>query len=171
MSTYANFQEMLAETRSEGDRACALILAANIDNCLRDLLEAFFVEMSKNQKKDLFENNGPLSTFSSVSRIAFATGFLSLDEFNDINLIRAIRNLFAHKVQGWSFSTGEVAQLCTSLKMPATLRVEHPELADFVKSPRASFEVTSASLILILMNRIDEALQSRRMIHASTTIC
>jgi DNA-binding MltR family transcriptional regulator len=170
MSTYGNFQELLAETKLEGDRACALILAANIDNRLRDLLMAFFVEMSNNQKDALFKGNGALSTFSSVTRVAFASGLLSNDEFNDINIIRDIRNLFAHQEQGWSFSTEKVAQLCKSLKMPTTLRAEHPELAPNVQKPRASFEVTAASLVLLLMSRAGEASRSKRTVHVPTSI-
>lgn len=170
MSTYANFQVMLAETKLEGDRACALILAANIDNRLRELLATYFVEMSKNQRDALFKGNGALSTFSSATRVAFASGLLSDDEFNDINIIRDIRNLFAHQEQGWSFSTTKVSQLCSSLKMPTTLRADHPELATHVQLPRASFEVTAASLVLLLMDRAKEASQSKRVVHAPTSI-
>lgn len=170
MRTHAKFEEMLAETRVEGDRACALILAASIDNRLRDLLLAFFVKMSKKQEDALFKGNGALSTFSGVTRTAFACGLLSNDEFNDINVIRDVRNIFAHQEQGWSFLTKEVVQLCSSLKMPATLRKEYPDLAAQSKRPRAAFEITSASLVLLLMSRVSDASHEKRTAYAPTSI-
>ena len=52
---YIKFEAMLEETKRESDRGCALILAANLDNRLRELLCSFFVNVSSGYEKELFE--------------------------------------------------------------------------------------------------------------------
>jgi DNA-binding MltR family transcriptional regulator len=169
--TFKTFSEMLAETKHEGDRACALILTANLDNRIRELLVAHFVEMTSVQQKDLFEGAGALSTLSSRVRISYACGLLSDDEVHDLNLIRKIRNYFAHKEHGWSFSTSTVSKLCGSLKIPARLRQGHPGLvATNLTESRDMFQVTAAWLTTLLMNRIREALSDKRTPHLPTSL-
>ncbi|MDI4639166.1 MULTISPECIES: MltR family transcriptional regulator [Halomonadaceae] len=164
------FQEMLAETKGEGDRGCALILAANLDNRLRELLIAHFVSMPCKQQKALFEGTGPLSTFSSRISVSYACGLLAEDEAHDLQLIRKIRNLFAHEEHGWSFVTPSISNRCDSLKMPLLVKREYPELADKLAKSRSIFQITAASLTLLLAERAKSALSEKRTTHALTSI-
>ncbi|MDP1633474.1 MAG: MltR family transcriptional regulator [Gallionellaceae bacterium] len=161
---------MLAETKHEGDRACALILTANLDNRIRELLVAHFVEMTPAQQKDLFEGTGALPTLSSRVRISYACGLLSEDEVHDLNLIRKIRNHFAHEEHGWSFATSAISKLCGSLKMPTRLRQDNPGFAINLTESRDTFQVTATWLTLLLMNRIREVLSDKRIPHLPTSL-
>ena len=64
-------KELIDEAANESDRACALLLASNLDNRLKAILKEFLVTISNNYDKDLYEGNGPLATFSARSRIVF----------------------------------------------------------------------------------------------------
>lgn len=168
--TYQKFQEMLAETKREGDRACALILTANLDNRLREVLVAHFIQMSSALQKSLFEGTGALSSFSSRIRVTYSCGLLSEDEFHDLNIIRKVRNCFAHEEHGWSFATSEICALCSSLKMPTFIQSEYPELASNLETSRSTFQIAAASLTLLLMSRAKEAIGNKRTAHLPTSI-
>lgn len=112
-----DYKEMLAEVKTETDRSCALILAANLENRLKDLLTDFLINMSPAALKEIFEGTNPLSTFSSRITMAFSLGLLSEQEYHDLNPIRRIRNSFAHEEHGWSFKTKLVKDRCSSFKL------------------------------------------------------
>ena len=109
------WQEWLEEFQAESDRACAVLGAAFLDEQLRALLEAFLVNDTK-RVPDLFEDAaGPLATFSSRISMAYALGFLAPSEVRDLDLIRKIRNEFAHQLHGVSFASATVASRCAEL--------------------------------------------------------
>ena len=109
------WNEFLEEFQAESDRSCAVLGAAFLDEHLRTLLEAFFVDDPR-RIADLFDGAAtPLSGFAAKTQMAYALGFLSLGEFRDLDLIRKIRNEFAHDLHGVSFATSSVALRCTEL--------------------------------------------------------
>jgi DNA-binding MltR family transcriptional regulator len=89
------WQEWMEEFQAESDRACAVLGAAFLDEQLRSLLESFFVD-DQRKVKELFYQSGPLASFSSRTSLAYVLGFLSPSEVHDLDLIRKIRNDFAH---------------------------------------------------------------------------
>ena len=109
------WKEWLEEFRSETDRGCTLLGGAFLDEQLRLLLEGFLVEDQKLCEK-LFNGFGPLSSFSARISVCYGLGFLSPEEFRDLELIRKIRNEFAHELHGLSFSSSTIAQRCQELK-------------------------------------------------------
>lgn len=102
------------ELTPESDRGCALFAAAYLDRALSDLLYVFLVA-GKKIEEDLFKGNTPLSSFSSRIKMAFYLGLISNDVRRDLDLIRAIRNDFAHHPVPMSFSTQSVANRCNEL--------------------------------------------------------
>jgi len=167
---YGNFEAMLAETRKESDRACALILAANLDNRLRTFLCAFFVKITPSYKNQLFEGNGCLASFSSRIQFSYVLGLIAENEHHDLNIIRRIRNYFAHKEHGWSFHTQEIRDRCSSLQMIARTKEDYPLLKVDLTNPRTEFEVTATSLSLLLMDRARVAEKEKRSLPHPSTI-
>ena len=109
------WQEWMDEFQGESDRACAVLGAAFLDEQLRALLEAFFVD-DPNRMQDIFEKAAsPLATFSSRINMAYALGFLAPREIRDLNLIRKIRNEFAHELHDVSFVSPSIASRCAEL--------------------------------------------------------
>lgn len=99
---------------AESDRGCALFAAAYLDKSLSDLICVSLVE-NKKIEEDLFKSQGPLSTFSARIKFAYYLGKISPSERRDLDVIRAIRNDFAHHAEEMTFDTQSVRDRCTNL--------------------------------------------------------
>ncbi len=99
----------------ETDRGCALMAAAYLDSRLGEWLALYFVDDPKVANKSLSQD-GPLSTFSSTIELAYLLGLLSPRESQALNLIRKIRNEFAHIPEPTSFGHQKIASWCKSLE-------------------------------------------------------
>ena len=99
----------------ETDRGCALYAAAYLDRAISDLLYLSLVE-NKNVERDLFEGTAPLASFSSRITLAYYLGKLSPSMRRDLNLIRKIRNDFAHSAENLTFETEAIANRCKALQ-------------------------------------------------------
>ena len=99
----------------ESDRGCALFAAAYLDKSLSDLL---YVSLVGNRKieKDLFEGTTPLSAFSSRITMSYYLGLISLACRQDLDIIKKIRNDFAHKINANSFDIQLIKDRCRALK-------------------------------------------------------
>jgi mannitol operon repressor len=137
-----DFTDFLEEFNKESDRGAALSSAAYVDDLLADIARAFLIE-NRSSASLVDEYPGALSSFSSRILIAHAMGLISEDERDECNIIRKVRNEFAHSVR-MSFSNAKVEALCTSLKF-----------ATIVPTPNARMRFTSSAVTLItrLMKR------------------
>jgi len=109
-----DFSKFIAELQRETDRGLPLVGAALIDDRLEETLRSFFCE-GRTSSKLLEEANGPLGTFSSRAQTCYALGLIDDYEYAEIELIRKVRNEFAHAKHGTSFQTERVKGLCSSL--------------------------------------------------------
>jgi DNA-binding MltR family transcriptional regulator len=92
-------EQYIAAIGRESDRGCVLVGGAVLDEGLEQLLRAEMPDDPKIVKdlvNPLFMHPGPLATFWARSRIAFSLGYLSKETFDDLEVIRDIRNSFAH---------------------------------------------------------------------------
>jgi DNA-binding MltR family transcriptional regulator len=85
-----------AELKKESDRGCALVAAAYLENEINELLGGFFVEQGARARAALFDFNGPVGTFSSKIKMSAALGLIPEEIHSSLDLIRKIRNEFAH---------------------------------------------------------------------------
>jgi DNA-binding MltR family transcriptional regulator len=84
---------------AESDRGCALFGACILDDELELLLRSLFRSeyiALKDHIDPLFKGDAVLATFSSRIKLAFALGLITHKVFKTLNLIRKIRNDFAH---------------------------------------------------------------------------
>ena len=100
---------------AESDRGCALMAAAYIDEMLKDLLDAYFVDDSTVSKR-LLGNSGGLSSFSARIDISYALGLLPKNIMRDLSILRKIRNDFAHVSSPVSFTDEAMVSRCLELK-------------------------------------------------------
>ncbi|MBN3786188.1 MltR family transcriptional regulator [Burkholderia sp. Ac-20353] len=104
----------LKELQEESDRGAALVGAALLDARLERLLLAHM--LPGKVTTDLINGrNAPLGTFSARINACYALGLITISERHDLNLVRAVRNEFAHREHGITFSDEKIAGLCTSL--------------------------------------------------------
>jgi mannitol operon repressor len=133
-----SFTEFVEELRRESDRGLALIGAAFIDEKLAETLQAFFCT---DGSELLFGKNAPLGSFSARIETCHALALIEDIERNDCDYIRRIRNEFAHKVVGLSFSDGKIKDLCGNLKS------EPPE-PETPRAPPARFIFENAVIMM-----------------------
>ena len=98
------YPDWLGEFQDETDRACAVLAAAFLDRALGELLHGFMRDDPKVRER-LFGRNHPLTTFGARIDLAFALGLIGTTEHHDLDLVRKIRNHFAHELTGLSFDT------------------------------------------------------------------
>lgn len=89
--------ELFQQIADESPRGMVLVIAAELDRMLllsiKELLKDGAGLTALNQ-----DNQGPISTFSARINLAHALGIIDDAEHRDLNLIRKIRNDFAHDV-------------------------------------------------------------------------
>jgi mannitol operon repressor len=113
-----DFSAFLREFQSETDRGAALVGAAMIDQKLADTLRSFFVvgKTVKTVTELLDSGTAPLGTFSARIKAAYALGLIDDVELTECDLIRKIRNEFAHTIHGTTFAEPKIMTLCDRLQ-------------------------------------------------------
>ena len=97
------------------DRLLAIMSAS----FLEDILKTTFIyqwNISKSKQDSFFGTNGPLSTFSNRCLIAKSLNWLSDEDYAHVNIIRKLRNEFAHNHRIVNFGQKNVADLFKGLK-------------------------------------------------------
>lgn len=89
-------------------RAAAIMAAAQVEDELTRALSRFFIDFPKRQHDKLFKSSGPLSTFAAKIQISFALGFFMEIVRKDLDLIRQIRNEFAHSLSPINFDSLQI---------------------------------------------------------------
>jgi len=139
------FMEFLADFNKETERGAALAAAAMVDDQLGRTIQAFLVP-NKGSEALLGGFNAPLGSFASRIAAAFGLGLLSQQEHRECELIRKVRNEFAHQIKV-SFKTDKVVSLCAQLQFSAT------DYGDVHVDTRGQFTTAAVALILNLTNR------------------
>jgi DNA-binding MltR family transcriptional regulator len=111
------FKDFLDNLSTEGDRGAAILAATMLEALLEELLTTKMRPLNKSQKSVLFDGDSPLATFSAKIKIAHAFSIISDDVCANLDLIREIRNAFAHAKRNLSFSTKEVSDVCARLRL------------------------------------------------------
>lgn len=149
---YDRLNLFLTSSNNETDRGRALVVASLIEEMLEEILRNFLLE--NKETKTLFEApNAPLSNFSAKSLLCRSLGLISKTEFKDIDILRRIRNEFAHHVL-CTFEQQKIADLAASL----TTGMEHLDHLPKgnklrVEDPKSRFGMVSTSLVTRLYNR------------------
>lgn len=112
------FEEVFAFRSSltgETDRGCALMAAAYLSDQLEKLLRSLFV-VDQQAVDELFEPFGPAGSFSARIDLACACGLLPKPAYDDLHLIRKIRNDFGHVAEPLTFDEPAIADRCQALQ-------------------------------------------------------
>lgn len=129
------FSSFLSYFQSETDRGAALVGAAMIDSKLERILDTCL--LNNKAKKDLLcGSNAPIGTLSAKINLCSALGFITTKEYEEINLIRKIRNEFAHKLEELNFSMQPICDFCLQLKAdsPVDFKKEKDYRGMFINS-------------------------------------
>jgi hypothetical protein len=110
------------ETGSErGDRGAAILMAADLENALQSSI-ARLLRIPPKHRSELFGLNGPIGTFSYKVRIAHAISIFGDVTRRNLDIIRNIRNAFAHARRPIRFTNLRISALCDYLVVPRLIR-------------------------------------------------
>jgi DNA-binding MltR family transcriptional regulator len=101
---------------NESDRGIVLIAANDIEENLEKLLNKFIGDrISTPIRKDIFDHKGALGSLSNKAKISLAVGLIDKKIYDEIELVRRIRNNVAHNSIEFSFDSKETLQILNSL--------------------------------------------------------
>jgi hypothetical protein len=132
---------------SGSDRATALMFASFVEIHLeRLLLSSMRSNLNSEDRRKVFQNEGPMASFSSKIVTAYALGLIGQKTRRDLDLIRLLRNEFAHSRTPFDFTTPEVGRVCHEFKLvemppPMTAYASHVPDQD-ISNPRTRFIAT-----------------------------
>ena len=107
-------QRFFNQFHGETDRGAALSAGAMLEDRLGDILIGFLVE--SDQTAELFKGmNAPFGTLSSRISACLALGLIEQREFVEMEIIRRIRNKFAHNWDNITFESDSVRDLTNNL--------------------------------------------------------
>ncbi len=116
---------MIDSFHNESDRGAAVLVGGFVENYLAVYLRSLVVDAKV--ADELFQAVGPLSSFSQRIAVARAFGFISKGDYQDLTLIRKIRNHFAHHPLEASFGTTPVTQMASNLSEQQTASASQPK--------------------------------------------
>jgi len=148
--TYDHFSDFIAETNAEkNDRGAAILLATNVENALQHAILCM-LRKREGQERALFgRTSSPLGLFAAKIEMAYAMDIFGDQMKNNLNLIRTIRNTFAHAKIPIKFDTQEIKEACAHLAIPKllppfTIRPPSSEAPDELEGRRRFQDVCNA---------------------------
>lgn len=100
-------RQLLTTLTKGSDRDAAILGGSILEELLNRLLRKKLVQSSI--FKDAIENsNGSLSTFSNKIQLSYLMGLISKKMYDNLNIVRKIRNEFAHEIVGSSFENEQI---------------------------------------------------------------
>lgn len=139
----------------ESDRGLALVTAEFFNASLERLLRARFGPGLRKQPKlmePLFAGFGPLSTFSAKIKVSYGAELLQDWMASDLDIVRRIRNEFAHSLASRSFRDPEVSSMVEQLAgPPAThlLKESRDKMSAQLGRPPTLEEMARTKFILV----------------------
>jgi hypothetical protein len=116
--TFAHIEELeRALYASTNDRATVVLFGSFVEANLQRLLTKPMRNLNSTDTKAVFEYDGVVGTFSAKITLAYALALIGPTTRFDLDLIRFLRNEFAHSRMSFGFGTSEVKAVCDQFKI------------------------------------------------------
>jgi len=156
LTSYYN-RLLKTEFEKETDRGAVILAASLFDIQLESLLRTYLIAETSSSDQ-LFEGaSGPLSNFSSKIILCYRLGLISKKFARDLNLIRRIRNEFAHNIHGCSFDHSSVVSRVNELVKSSEILKKAPSIRK--KMPigtRGDFLICASWMLWALSIKIEK---------------
>ena len=146
------------EFRRESDRASVILAGAMIEKTLEMMIKAKLIPSLNKKQDELFDTPyAPLRNFKAMIELAYRIGLISSNLYRDLNIIRDIRNDFAHDIEGCSFENRSVKQRIGELMKSSTIADRHSDIRAkfFPRGPRGDFEITISWILWCLSAELE----------------
>lgn len=132
----------IQEFAKESDRAAVILGAAKLDSLLYHLIQRFLLP-STGKHDELLDGDAALGTFSARIQIAYRLGIIDAELTRALNLIRRIRNQFAHEISDATLDRGAHHDRIQELISPLVKCQEFHHFRNRVTSQNVSQKGTS----------------------------
>jgi hypothetical protein len=157
--TPAEIATAMKELEEQSDRGAAIVAASILENHLEVAIQHRLMEIPASIEGNLWGPRGHLSGFQAKIDLGLALGLLTKEGHRDLDIIRQVRNRFAHTPIALTFGDPKIKQLCSRLLLlgDKTLTLEQ-------KLPRNRFMIAFlvGGSLLYFMRKI-----SMRVTHVS----
>ena len=113
--TREEWQAVWKDTEAHSERGSAIVAASIVESSLKIAIAINFLLSDKDFEK-LLGVNAPLASFDAKILLGFSLGLYGKNTRNDLDVIRKMRNAFAHAMLSLSFQTPEILTLCQQLR-------------------------------------------------------
>ena len=113
-----HYPDFVAQLDIEGnDRSVAILLATTVESALQVAITRR-MGLTKSGVRELFSSRGPLYEFNSKILIAHRLGIFGPETRTNLDIVKHIRNIFAHARVPISFSTQEIIDTIRFMVVP-----------------------------------------------------
>jgi DNA-binding MltR family transcriptional regulator len=148
---YYNF---IQEFNKESDRAIVILAAAKIDQLLCEILEGTLLPVTT-AKDELLESDGPLASFSSRIALCTRMGLIDAELTRAMQLLRKIRNAFAHEVTGCSLEQGQQADRVRQLAKTMRLHPFYETARDLSAKDHSGLSAEFRACVAMVITRLE----------------
>lgn len=149
------FVAAFMELHRGSDRVCAIMGGAMVDDALMKVIAAALPDPS--DETALFHDQGaPFGTTKAKIVAGRAMGLFDDATAADLDLIRDIRNQFAHALLSFDFLNAHVEQACA--KLSPYPRLNAPLSKRSISEPRERYESACWGISSLLMNKANQVL-------------
>lgn len=153
--------DLVEKFNTESDRAAGVLAAAYLDAFLEDILRGVLLPGSRTD--EMFEGQGPLRSFGSRIALAHALGVSTDEVSREMDLIRKIRNHFAHNLWEAQFDAQPVSQWCAELRLMDNIMDKDGNIGKPNSSPRERYLLSVGVCVLRLVTspKVAQALREQ----------
>ncbi len=147
---------LLEEFTKETDRASVILVSALFDQALESLLKSYLIPSTSSEHDELFDiPNASLANFSNKITTCFRLGLISHKFCRDLNIIRKIRNDFAHDIHNCNFNNIRVKSRIEELKNSSGIIKRNPiKRKTFQDGVRGDFLMICSWMIFSLQMKV-----------------
>lgn len=149
----SSLRQAAATFTKQSDRGSALIAVAWVDDALEACLRAF-LRHDKNIADMLLQPEGPLGSFSSRIKTAYLLGIINASLYSDLDIMRKIRNDFAHVRHAVRFNDQSIKDRCKFLVGAKAFR---RGTGQSIRSPRQMFLISAVLAAEFLLSYVKHA--------------
>lgn len=136
----------------QDDRAMVLSLATFLEDTLGRLVLAYF--RTCKATKELVEGfNAPLGTLGSRIKASYAFGLVTEDQFKDMEILRKVRNQFAHNWEGVSLERNDIQAMIGQL---SGYTVDHKPIQGGAREKMLGTLSTCCMELQVFLGRLEE---------------
>ena len=131
----------LAGLAKESDRAAGIIAATFVEDRLTRAIKQRLRQSDARKSltsillADIFRPSGPLGTFSTKNKIGYLLGLYQARFYRELELVKDIRNDFAHSLDTATFDTPSIRDRCAHLKIIEQYVIKLDEFRKMPETP------------------------------------